>query len=332
MAANVSTITIVGAGAWGTALAQSIALGGGVPLLWTRDPAQARLMRETRTNPRYLEGVELRPEIAVTSEAADLAAADVMLLAVPVQTMREVLGDHSFTAPVIVSCGKGLERRSGQRPTEVIRACRAGVEAAALSGPSFAGEVARGQPTGLSLASDSLATARRLASTLGHAHLRLYPSDDLIGVELGGALKNVLAIAAGVVMGMDLGENARATLICRGLAEITRLAVAEGARVETLMGLAGLGDILLTATSLTSRNTRLGFDLARHRRTSNDLAEGRHTATVACALADKHGLEMPVTQTVRNVIEGNLDIDAAIEDLLSRPLPEVELSVPARAG
>ncbi|MEO1019356.1 MAG: NAD(P)H-dependent glycerol-3-phosphate dehydrogenase [Pseudomonadota bacterium] len=323
-----TSIAIVGAGSWGTALAQTLAAKGHRPTMWTRDADQAQVMRETGVNAQYLAAVPLFAEVTITDRVADLADIDVMLMAVPTQALGGLLETLPVVAPIMVSCAKGLEVGTGLRPTEIIGNARPGVKTAALSGPSFAREVADGHPTGLSLAAEDLALAQELSVILGHPSFRLYPSDDLIGVELGGALKNVIAIAAGAVIGKDLGENARAALIARGLNEITRLAVAEGGRTETLMGLAGLGDILLTATSLTSRNTRLGHDLARQSQASNALAEGRYTAAAACALAERHGIDMPITQAVKNVLEGERDLDAAIRGLLDRPLPRLEWSPP----
>ncbi len=323
-------IAIIGAGAWGTALAQTLTRSGLSPTLWARDPEQVQEIQEKKTNNRKLSGVRLSGQINATRHAGDLQGTAIMLLAIPTQALRDTLENHPFDAPILVSCAKGLERHSGLRPSQVIKSCRPNAHVAAISGPSFAGEVAIGLPTALSIAATNLVAAQKIADQLRHEQFRLYPSDDLIGVEYGGALKNVIAIASGAVMGKGLGENARAALIARGLAEVARLAIAEGAVSETLMGLSGLGDILLTATSLTSRNTKLGYDLAQGSTLSNSLAEGRHTAAAAIDLAKKKGIEMPIAQAVSEVLAGTRSLAQAIRSLLDRPLPEVEWSSRAR--
>jgi len=320
-------IAIVGSGAWGCALACAVARAGHVPLLWGRDPALLRTIAERRENPRQLPGVPLAREIRIAPQAEALAAAPVWLLAVPAQALREVLAALPGTEAVQVICAKGIERRTGLLLSQVVAELRPGAPVAVLSGPSFAAEVARGLPTALTLAAPRLEEASRLAGTLASPAFRLYASDDLVGVELAGALKNVVAIAAGVVMGMGLGENARAALITRGLAEMARLVEAEGGRRETLMGLAGLGDLMLTATSLTSRNTRLGHELGRGAQPggllapSRPLAEGAWTARAAVERAARYGIELPLTAAVADVVEGRIDVVEAVRRLLSRPLP-----------
>ena len=273
-------IGVAGAGAWGTALALVAARVGRRVRLWARDPARVEALAAT-----------LPEAIAVTSDLGRLRGLDTLLLVVPAQAVRETcrgLGSH---AGRVVICAKGLERATGLRLSEVVSGELPDAVPAALSGPSFAAEVAAGLPTALTLAAERLDEAGALVEVLAAPAFRLYPSDDLLGVELGGALKNVVAIAAGAVTGRGLGENARAALITRGLAEMARLGEALGARRETLMGLSGLGDLLLTATSLTSRNTRFGHALGLGRSVPELLApgealsEGAFTAEAACRLA-----------------------------------------------
>lgn len=321
---------MVGAGAWGTALAIVAARAGERALLWGRDPAQIAAMATTRENRRYLPGIELPEAVVPTPDLASLGEAGVLLLVVPAQQLRAVCrllppGD----APLVI-CAKGLEQATGLRLSQVVAEERPGVPVACLSGPSFALEVGQGLPTAVTIAAESRALAADLAERLASPTFRPYPSDDLLGVELAGALKNVIAIAAGATMGKGLGENARAALITRGLAEMGRLASALGARRETLMGLSGLGDLLLTATSLTSRNTSFGYELARGRPASGLLAaggklsEGAFTAEAACRLAARAGVEMPIAAAVRAVVAGETSVDAAVEALLSRPLAPSE--------
>jgi glycerol-3-phosphate dehydrogenase (NAD(P)+) len=318
-------IGIVGAGAWGTALAVVAARAGHEAILWGRDPRLAERVAATRENPLHLPGVVLPPSVSPTGCSDAVADAELVLLAVPAQELRGVVAALPRLNGPLVIAAKGLERASGLRLSEVARAERPDAVVAALSGPSFALEVARGLPTAVTVASEDLAVARTVAETLASQAFRPYPSDDLIGVELAGAFKNVVAIAAGVTMGKALGENARAALIARGLAELTRLALALGARRETLMGLAGLGDLLLTATSLTSRNTSFGYALARggspEELLRGRLSEGAFTAEAACRLGRRIGVDLPIAEAVRAVVTGEQGVDAAIDSLLARPLP-----------
>jgi glycerol-3-phosphate dehydrogenase (NAD(P)+) len=322
-------VGILGAGAWGTALALVAARAGHRVALVARDSAAAEAIRTAGANPR-LPGAALPEAVAVCEDPGALAAADLVLLVVPTQALRQAAARLPPLAGPVLLGAKGLELGSGLRPSEVVAAVRPGLEVGALSGPSFAAEVAAGRPTAVSLAFAGLATARQAARLLALPAFRPYPSDDLPGVELGGALKNVVAIAAGIVLGRGLGENARAALVTRGLAEMARLAEALGARRATLMGLSGLGDLVLTATSLASRNTSLGFALGRGAAPAEllgagrALAEGAFTAEAACTLAARHGLDLPITDAVRRVVAGLTSIDAAIEELLARPLPESE--------
>ncbi len=306
---------VIGAGAWGTALAIAAARAGAEVVLWGRS-----LHR--------LSGRALPVAVRATTVPSDLQRVDAVLLAVPAQQVRAVL-PLAPAAPLVL-CAKGLEQATGLRLSEVVAAVRPGDAVAALSGPSFAAELAEGKPTAVTLAAADLDLARRLAEMLAGPAFRLYPSDDLVGVELGGALKNVVAIAAGAVIGLGLGENARAAVVTRGLAEIARLAEALGARRATLLGLSGVGDLLLTATSLTSRNTRLGHELARGRplaeltAAGQPLAEGAWTAGAACRLGRAHGIELPIAEAVRQVVDGELSVAAAVDALLRRPPPAQE--------
>jgi len=326
----VARIGVFGAGAWGTALSIVAARAGHEVVLVARDPAAVLAMRTHRRNERRLPGIELPEAVRPSADPSELGGVALLLLAVPTQTLRRALAALPEALPPLLLCCKGLELGSGLRPSEVVAELRPAAVVGALSGPSFAQEVARGLPTAVSLAFPDRATALRAAGLLAQPGFRPYPTDDLVGVELGGALKNVIAIAAGIVVGKGLGENARAALVTRGLAEIARLAEACGARRTTLMGLSGLGDLVLTATSLTSRNTSLGFALGLGRPPAElaaegaPLAEGIFTAEAACARAAGLGLELPITDAVRRVVAGTTSIEAAIEELLARPLPESE--------
>jgi glycerol-3-phosphate dehydrogenase (NAD(P)+) len=322
-------IAVVGAGAWGTALAQTAARGGCAVVLWGRDAQAMAAIARTRSNPR-LPGVAIDARIKAVADLAEIATAEVVLLAVPAQSLREVCGRLPQGRAPLVICAKGFETASGRRLSEVVEETCPGRTVAVLSGPNFAGEVAAGLPAASTLACSDPALGRRLAEALSSRSFRVYWSDDLIGVEAGGALKNVLAIAAGAVVGRGLGENARAALISRGLAELARLGEAMGGRRETLMGLSGLGDLVLTATSLTSRNAAFGHALGQGAEPSalkarpGPLAEGVFTAAAAVRLARRHGVELPICATVDDVLEGRIGIDAAIERLMTRPLKSEE--------
>lgn len=319
-------IAVVGAGAWGTALAVVAARAGHGVTLWGRDPEVVAAMARERVNARRLPEARLPREVVPTASISEVTAADCLVLAVPAQALRSVLQELPAVPAPFVITAKGLERASGLRLSEVVASVCPDAAVAALSGPSFAAEVARGLPTAVTIASERPGLARALAELLACPTFRPYPSEDLIGVELGGALKNVIAIAAGVTMGKGLGENARAALITRGLAEMSRIALAQGARRETLMGLAGLGDLLLTATSLTSRNTSFGHALAQGGHVDEllvggRLSEGAYTAEAACRLGRAVGAELPIAEAVRALVAGEVNVDDAVDGLLARPLP-----------
>ncbi len=317
-------IGVLGAGAWGSALANVAARAGRRVTLWARDPRLAETIAQRRQSPK-LPGVRLEDSVAVTGalEAVDAAA---LLVAVPAQALRSVA---RALAPVlrdgipVIACAKGIERGTGRFMTEVIAECIAQAEPAILSGPSFAADVARGLPTAVTLAARSEALAGALAGALGSPMFRPYHSTDLRGVEIGGAAKNVLAIAAGIVEGRRLGASAAAALTTRGFAELVRFGKAFGARPETLTGLSGLGDLILTCSSRQSRNFSLGIALGEGRSLEEaqrgKLVEGIFTASVLSEMANARGIDMPVAAAVAAVLDGRLDIDAAIESLLTRP-------------
>ncbi len=324
---TIQTIGVVGAGSWGTALAINAARAGRHVTLWGRDRTAITEMSASRENARYLPGIPLDPTIHVTNDLAEAADADAILLVVPAQTVGEVASAFDQKRQPLAVCAKGLERSSDRRLTEVIQDMDASRPLAVLSGPNFAREVALGLPAAATLACSDEKVGRGLAEAMSHDQFRLYWTDDVIGVEIGGAVKNVLAIAAGMVMGYGLGENAKAALITRGLAELTRLGEAMGARRETLMGLAGLGDLLLTAGSLTSRNMAFGHAIGKGadpivlQQTNDVLVEGVHTAKAVVRLASRYQqVEVPICQAVDAILAGTLEIEQAIGALMSRPL------------
>jgi glycerol-3-phosphate dehydrogenase (NAD(P)+) len=319
-------VAVLGAGAWGTAIACVLAARLEVAL-WARDAQQARTLAQTRRNERYLRGIDIPAAVNVT---ADLAAATsgiaLALAATPVAGLRDLLARLDRQTPLVWLC-KGFEQGSGALPHQIAEELLGGkARCGALSGPSFAEEVARGLPCALTLASRDAAFAREAAAIVHGGRMRVYYSADLVGVEIGGAVKNVMAIAAGISDGLGLGLNARAALITRGLAELARLGAALGAAPETLMGLAGAGDLILTATGELSRNRRVGVELARGKSLNDILqdlghvAEGVRSAKEVLNLCRKKNVEMPVTQAVNAVLEGKLKPAAAVEQLLSRDL------------
>ena len=316
---------VLGAGAWGTALAQ-VACANGPVLLWAHEADVADTINRTRANPLYLPGVALDPALAATSNLADLATCEALLVVTPAQHMRGVLAGADVGARPLLLCSKGIEAGSMALMSEAAADACPAAPIAVLSGPTFAGEVAAGLPTAVTLACEDEALGARLAERIAQASFRPYRSTDVIGAEVGGAVKNVLAIGCGVVEGAGLGRNARAALIARGFAEMTRFGVARGARAETLAGLAGLGDLVLTCSSEQSRNFSFGLGLGRgasaaellaERRT---VAEGAFTAPVLVEAARAAGVEMPIAEAVAALIAGQRDARAAIAALLARPL------------
>ena len=322
-------LAVIGAGSWGTALAVACHRAGRAVTLWGRDPARMAEIADQRENARYLPGVPLPAEIRITSDSADLTRAEACLLVMPAQALRTMAESLAPVLPEdmpLVLCAKGIEQASGLLMSEVAAACLPGRPLAALSGPTFAAEVARGLPAAVTLASREAGLAEALARAIGSRAFRPYVSDDLLGAEVGGAIKNVLAIACGIVAGRRLGDNARAALITRGLAEMTRLCVALGGRAETMMGLAGLGDLTLSCTATQSRNYSLGLALGEGRSldaalaASRGVTEGVFTARAAVAMAERAGVELPICQAVDQVVNAGADLAATIDGLLARPL------------
>lgn len=320
------SISVIGAGAWGTALAAIAASAGRHVTLWALEQDVVASIRSSRRNTRFLPQALLPSGIEATADLAQAAEADALLLASPAQHLRTVLRRLPIVAgkPLVV-CAKGIERDTGKLMTEVLAEFAAPSDVAILSGPAFARDVVNNLPTAVTVAG-KLDVAQRLQASLSHSGFRPYASDDAIGVALGGAAKNVYAIACGIVAGMGLGESARAALLARGFAELRRLGEALGARPETLMGLSGLGDLVLTATSPTSRNYEFGLQIGQgHSRADLDarghpLAEGVETAPALVARATRHGIELPIAETTSAVLNGSLALNDAIIRLMMRPL------------
>jgi len=322
------TVAVVGAGAWGTALAQVAAAAKRGVTLWAREPEVVKGVNQDQENPLFLPGIRLHPVIRATSELEELASADLVLAVPPAQHMRatlRALKPHLAAHIPIVLCAKGVERGTLALMTDVLAEEMPDRTPAVLSGPGFAKDVARGLPTATTIASPDQDLAQRIVATIGLPTFRPYVADDLVGAEIGGAVKNVIAIACGVAEGRQLGDGARAALITRGFAELTRLGLAMGAKAETLSGLCGLGDLVLTCTSLTSRNTSLGAALGEGRALKEILAErrsvaeGLESAPAVVALAAKFDVEMPISAAVEAIVTERISIDDAITALLSRP-------------
>ncbi len=327
--ANFQHIGIVGGGAWGTALAAAAVRAGREVSLWAREEEVAASITADHENKRFLPGVPLDPAISASTDKASLAAADLVLLAAPAQHMRTItreFADHlDPTAPLVI-CAKGIELDSGALMSEAVcDVLGAARPLAILSGPSFAAEVARGLPSAIALASDDTALGEAIAAALGSATFRPYLSDDMVGAEIGGAAKNVMAVAAGIAIGRGLGENARAAIMTRGFAEMVRLARAKGAKLETLAGLSGLGDLVLTCTSLQSRNFSLGQALGEGQPLTDILAardsvaEGVASAPALVALGEKLEVDLPIAGAVTQVLHHGAEIGETITSLLARP-------------
>ena len=320
---------VIGGGAWGTALAQVCARAGLTVMLWAREPEVAEDIAANRENSRFLPGVKLDAAIDVTTDYSDLSPWDIVLAVPPAQHLRRTLDDFRAVArdgvPVIL-CSKGVEQGTLCLMTDVLAQTLPQAIPAVLSGPSFAGEVARGLPTAVTLACPDEDLGETLVQTLATPTFRPYLSRDMVGAEAGGAIKNVLAIACGIVEGRGLGRSAHAALITRGFAEMTRLAVAAGAEAETLAGLCGLGDLVLTCSSAQSRNMSLGIAIGRGETLEQALAgklsvaEGVASAPAVRALAHRLDVEVPISEAVAAILAGEADVDAAIGGLLSRPL------------
>lgn len=322
---------VIGGGAWGTALAQVCVRAGLETVLWAREPEVVAGINETHENPLFLPGVALEPALRATHGFADLAGCDLVLAVAPAQFLRptlEAFAPHARDGLPIVLCAKGIEQRSLKLMTQVLAETAPHSAPAVLSGPSFAGEVARGLPTAVTLACPDEALGRRLAQTIATPTFRPYAAFDMVGAEAGGAIKNVLAIACGISEGRGLGRSAHASLITRGFAEMTRLGVALGARAETLRGLCGLGDLVLTCSSAQSRNMSVGLALGAGQTLQEALAgklsvaEGVASAPAVRELAARLGVDAPISEAVAAILAGEIDVDTAIQGLLARPLKD----------
>jgi len=325
----VKRLAVIGGGAWGSALASVAARAGAGVVLWARDPDVVAAINQRHENPVYLPAIALDPGVAATTDAAAaIAGADAALIVVPAQFLRGALAMLEPLMPVglpLLLCAKGIETQSLKTMSEIAGEIAPHAPAAVLSGPSFAAEVVRGLPAAVTIAARDPALAGAFVKALGTARFRPYSSQDPIGAEIGGAVKNVLAIACGIIEGRGLGDNARAALITRGLAEMIRLGLAKGAEAETFRGLSGLGDLVLTCTAGQSRNYRLGLALGRGASLAEALAgqrsvvEGVATAASVAALAARLGIELPITAAVDGVLHHGTAIDMMIDGLLSRP-------------
>lgn len=325
---KIDSVGVVGGGAWGTALAQTLRLAGRDVILWARESETVDDINQRHVNRTFLPGIDLDSGLRATSSLRDLADRDAILMVAPAQHVRSVCGElrpHLSAGKLVVMCAKGIEKASGKLMGEVLSEALPDAMQGVLSGPSFAADVARGLPTALTIACRNEDAGRALAERLGYRQLRLYWSSDVVGVELGGALKNVLAIAAGIVAGKGLGASAHAALVARGFAEMRRFGEALGSRPETLLGLSGLGDLILTCGSPQSRNMSLGRALGEGRSLSDVLGsrvavtEGVYTAEAVVRLARERGIEMPISEAVTAILDGRLRVDDAIAALMQRP-------------
>lgn len=327
MASAAMRVAVLGAGAWGTALANAAARAGRPTTIWAREPAVAAEINDQRTNETRLPGARIVDRVRATASLAEAAAADMVLAVVPAQALRQVaaaLQPLIRPGTVLVVCAKGIERGTGRFMTEVVAEAAPAAVPAILSGPSFASDVEKGLPTAVTVAAADEALARRIAETMGSPTFRLYHSTDVRGVEIGGAAKNVLAIAAGIVGGRRLGASAAAAITARGFAELSRFGRAFGARPETLMGLSGLGDLILTCSGPQSRNFALGFALGEGKGLDllsgrGALAEGALTAEILVETARTRGIDMPIAEAIDAVLGGLIDVDQAIAQLMARP-------------
>ena len=326
---TITSIGVIGGGAWGTALAQVAAGKGHETLLWAREPEVVDGINTRRENPVFLAGVPLNPLVRATDDLAGLDDCDAWLVVTPAQHIRSVQSSAPACCKPLILCSKGIEEGSGALLHQVAHDVCPHSDVMVLSGPTFAHEVAAGLPTALTLAAADATKAEQVRDRLALPGFRIYLSDDLAGAEVGGAVKNVLAIACGVVEGKGLGQNARAALIARGFAEMNRFAATYGARRETLAGLCGLGDLVLTCSSTSSRNFSLGKGIGEGRSAAElmadqkTVAEGAFTAPVLHRLAQERGIEMPIVAAVNALLSGEAGVNDVLEQLLSRP-PRVE--------
>jgi glycerol-3-phosphate dehydrogenase (NAD(P)+) len=316
---------VVGGGAWGTALAQVGASGGRDVLLWAREPEVVDGVNNDHENSIFLPGRKLDPAIRATGDLNELDNCGAWLVVTPAQHMRSVLAEAPVGDRPLILCSKGIEEKSGSLLHKVAKDTCAEASIAVLSGPTFAHEVAAGLPTAVTLAADDQSLAEALRDRIARPTFRIYLSDDVAGAEIGGAVKNVLAIACGIVEGAGLGQNARAALIARGFAEMTRFGLANGAKRETLAGLSGLGDLVLTCSSMSSRNYSLGKGIGEGRSAAElmsdrkTVAEGAFTAPVLARMAEEMGIDMPVVAAVNKLLSGSANVEQVLAQLLSRP-------------
>ena len=322
-------IAVVGSGAFGTALAAVIALAGrSAVTLVGRNPALMEDLKSERLHDAVLPGISLPDTLEFSAEADAITGASIVLFAMPSQAQADAArqyGPYLSKDAVVVTCAKGIERATGNLLTDMLERELPDHSVAVLSGPGFAADIAKGLPTAMAIAAADMETAERLAQAISGRTFRLYASSDRIGVQLGGALKNVLAIACGIVEGGGIGDSARAALIARGLAEMSRFVVAKGGQADTVRGLSGLGDLVLTATSHQSRNLRYGIALGQSgsaKGFSGELVEGAFAASVAADVARQLGVDMPVTEAVAAIIDGKMDVKTALEQLMSRPITQ----------
>lgn len=323
------TIGVIGAGAWGTALAQVLSTGGKNVTLWAREEDLYNDLKEKQENTMFLPGVPLHEDIKFSNDLSDITKnSEILLMVSPAQHVRTMLetmkSDLDKNTPVVI-CSKGVELKTGLLLSRVAEEIIPTSPIAVLSGPSFASELARGMPSAVTISARQQPLRRGLQSDLGVKHFRPYVTDDIIGTQLGGAIKNVIAIACGIVMGRKMGESARAALLTRGVAEIGRLSIAMGGRRDTLLGMCGVGDLTLTCTSMQSRNYSLGMALGEGKtlddilKSRNAVTEGVYTAEATLALAKKNAVDMPITAAVAKALNGDLSIEEAIEEMLNRP-------------
>jgi glycerol-3-phosphate dehydrogenase (NAD(P)+) len=328
--AESNSIGVIGAGSWGTALAIVLNRTGANVTLWSRNEAVAKTIEETRVNPRHLPDVFISPQIRVTTDLMEATRAEVLVLAIPAQAMRTVciaLSDMIETHVPLVVAAKGIERGSLMLMSEVLEVMLPSNPVVILSGPNFAKEAADGLPTATVFASRHTSLVERLQFTMGGKHFRPYVTDDVVSVQIGGAVKNVIALACGIALGAEMGENARAAIMTRGLAEMMRLAEAKGGRAETLSGLSGIGDLMLSCASTRSRNMALGFSIgaasileSTAAPMPNALAEGVVTAEAVYELSQKLGIPMPISVSVANILKSRVTVQEGIHELLSRPV------------
>ena len=328
MTTSNSTIGVIGGGAWGTALAQVLAAGGRDVLLWARESDVVASINVKHENPTFLSGIKLDKTLKATDDIHEVAKRDIVLLVTPAQHMRttlQTIKEDLKGGNTLVLCSKGIELDTGKLLTTLVDEEVPGTPVAVLTGPTFAREIAAGMPGAVTVGVKDEDLGKELQQALGVKGFRPYISEDIIGVQLGGAIKNVIAIACGVVHGRNMGDSARAALLTRGVAEIARLGVAMGAEKETLLGMCGIGDLMLTASSMQSRNFSLGAALGEGKTleeilgSRNAVTEGVHTAKSTLALAKKHAVDMPITEAVDECLSGEKTIDEAIEDMLNRP-------------